>query len=663
MRPLPGSGGSRSVSVVPDARRSPVATSGAGHGGGGGPAIGLVAVTAAGAGAAARLAEAWPGDTRTYEGPAAEALPRAFAECDGVVAFLATGAAVRVLAPHLSGKRADAGVVCVDEGRRFAVALLGGHEGGANELADRVAAVLGCEPVVTTASDAAGVTPLDAYGADLGFRVEEGSDLAGVGAALVSGQRVTYTASATWPLPALPDNVVASAAPQRSEPAIVVSDRVPALPEAPAAQAAVVYRPPSLVVGVGASRGVDAAEVLRLVDAALADAGLAHRSVRHLVTVDVKAGEPGLVEAAGCRGWPLVTHPAETLARVDVPNPSDLVHAEVGTPSVAEAAALCSREDPAGEAGPPAAELAVTKRKSANATVAVARHPPRGRLALVGLGPGARDLLAPRAVAELHRASVIVGLDQYVDRVRDLLRPGTRVLASELGAEEQRARTAADEARRGHAVALIGSGDAGVYAMASPALEAAGADVDAVGVPGITAAQAAANLLGAPLGHDHAIISLSDLHTPWETIETRVRAAAAADLVVAFYNPRSRARDWQLTKALAILAEYRSPRTPVGLVRAATRPGEGVTVTTLDAGDCATADMLTLVIVGASTTRVVAGRMVTPRGYDWSGEPTSEPRGHPSGSEGAREGSEEGSATGQHWSGARVVDPSTGVEP
>jgi cobalt-precorrin 5A hydrolase/precorrin-3B C17-methyltransferase len=247
----------------------------------------------------------------------------------------------------------------------------------------------------------------------------------------------------------------------------------------------------------------------------------------------------------------------------------------------------------------------------------VARRRPRGRLAVVGLGPGARDLLTPRARDELRRASVVVGLDQYVDQIRDLLRPGTRIAESGLGAEEERARRAVTEARAGHAVALIGSGDAGVYAMASPALAEASGDIDVVGVPGVTASLAAAALLGAPLGHDHVSISLSDLHTPWEVIERRVRAAAESDLVVTFYNPRSRGRDWQLPAALAILAGHREPATPVGVVRNASRPGQRVGLTTLDELDPATVDMMTVVTVGNTATRRVAGRMVTPRGYRW----------------------------------------------
>ena len=250
-------------------------------------------------------------------------------------------------------------------------------------------------------------------------------------------------------------------------------------------------------------------------------------------------------------------------------------------------------------------------------TVAVARHAPRGRLAIVGLGPGARDLMTPRAVAELRRASVVVGLDQYVDQVRDLLRPGTRILASGLGQEEERARAAVDEARAGHAVALVGSGDAGVYAMASPALEEADGTIDVVGVPGVTAGLAAAAVLGAPLGHDHVYLSLSDLHTPWPVIEKRVRAAAEGDLVVLFYNPRSRARHWQLEAVLKTLAGHRPPATPVGVVRNASRPDESALLSTLADVDPAVVDMYGLVVVGSSQTRVVAGRMVTPRGYRW----------------------------------------------
>ncbi|MFF4032569.1 precorrin-3B C(17)-methyltransferase [Streptomyces sviceus] len=557
--------------------------------------IGLISATAAGAAARDRLAAAWPDRTRVYDGPVGDAVRRAFAECEQLVCFLATGAVVRLIAPLLGDKASDPGVVCVDEGGRFAVSLVGGHGGGANELACEVGELLGAEPVVTTATDAVGVPGLDT----LGLPVE--GAVAAVSRALLDGDAVALHNESSWPLPPLP---VASEGPY----GIRVTDRLVELSEREA-----VLRPPTLVVGVGASKGAPAEEVWELIEGSLREAGLSPRSVAALATVDAKAEEPGIVAAAGRLGVPLVTHSAEELAAVEVPNPSDAPLAAVGTPSVAEAAALVR-----------GGELLVPKRKSvradgapAMATCAVVRRPARGRLAVVGLGPGARDLLTPRAKAELQRASVLVGLDQYVDQIRDLLRPGTRVLESGLGAEEERARTAVEEARKGQAVALIGSGDAGVYAMASPALAEASDDIDVIGVPGVTAALAAAAILGAPLGHDHVSISLSDLHTPWEVIERRVRAAAEADIVVTFYNPRSRGRDWQLPKALAILAEHREPATPVGVVRNASRPDESARLTTLAALDPATVDMMTVVTVGNTATRDIAGRMVTPRGYRW----------------------------------------------
>ncbi|CAM3790277.1 precorrin-3B C(17)-methyltransferase [Nocardiopsis rhodophaea] len=578
--------------------------------------IGVIAVTARGRAAAERLATAWPGTVRTItaERPA-EALRTAFTECGAVLSFLAVGATVRVLAPLLGDKTADPPVVCVDESWDHAVALLGGHH-GANELAERVAGVLGCRPVITTASDSTRTTPLDSYGEDLGFTLADRGPLAAVGAAVLSGDPVRLEGAEAWPLPPLPDGVCARIPVGEAAAVIRVSDQCddgPVGEQPPTA----VYRPRSLVVGVGSARGVSADEVGDLIDGVLADALLAPESVRAVATVDLKADEEGILRAAARRGWDVVTYAAAELADVEVPNPSEVVRAEVGTPSVAEAAAL------RGAAGAGrGAELVASKRKTANATAAVARVRPRGRLAVVGLGPGARDLTAPRAVAELRRASVVVGLDQYVDQVRDLLRPGTRILVSGLGQEEERARTAVEEARTGAAVALIGSGDAGVYAMASPALDFAGPDIEVVGVPGITAAVAASNLLGAPLGHDHAYISLSDLHTPWEAIERRVRAAAEGDFTVCFYNPRSRKRDWQLPRALEILAEHRPAATPVGHVHNASREGECVTMTTLEemlAGGVDAVDMFTVVLVGSSASRAVAGRFVTPRGYTWKG--------------------------------------------
>lgn len=595
----------------------------------GGRSLGVVAVTRAGKRLAQRLADALPLRASVIDRPtAAEALRVGYTQYDVVVAVMAAGAVVRILAPLIASghKASDPAILVIDEAGRFVTPILGGHAAGANRLAIDLAAILGSEAVITTATDVAGIPGLD----DLGWPVS--GDVSGVSLAILDGEKVVLASDHRWPLPALGEDVVellgeggpGTALPEASipvdHPTIVISD----LAGPPAGDGVVLMRPPSLVVGMGASRGVSADEAGRLLAEALQDAGLSVDSVVAIATAQVKADEQGLIDLAGRLRVPLVTHSAAALGQVTVPNPSEVVRSAVGVPSVAEAAALLgARSYPevagqAGESGQLTAELIVTKTASAMATVAIARHRPRGRLAIVGLGPGSRDLLTAAARNELRRASVVVGLDQYLDQIRDLLRPGTEILSSGLGQEEERAQTAVARARDGFAVALIGSGDAGVYAMASPALEVADESIDVVGIPGVTAALAAAAVLGAPLGHDHCYLSLSDLHTPWPVIEQRVRAAAHGDFVVLCYNPRSVKRDWQLGRALELLAEHRPPTTPIGVVRNATRSDQSATLTTLADFDPAVVDMYSLVVIGSSQSRIVAGRMVTPRGYRWA---------------------------------------------
>ena len=538
-----------------------------------------VSVTAAGAALAGRL---------PYEhvaGRASEVIPANWGGVDAFVLFLATGAAVRIVAPLLRDKATDPAVVCVDEAGGFAVALCGGHAGGANALARTVAAALGATAVVTTATDSVDVPALDQLP---GFTAT--GDVAGVTIALLDGRRPVVDAELPWPVPFGSEN-----GPER----IVVTDR--AIAPAPGV---VALHPPSLVVGVGASSNAGADAAAKLVDTALA--GLARESVAEVATIDRRAGDPVVTSL----GLPVRAFTAAALAAVDVPTPSEVVRAAVGTASVAEAAALL--------AAGPGAELVVPKLAGKEATVAVARRRrPRGHLAVVGLGPGDVAHRTPAAEAAVRRAEVVIGYGPYVDACADLLTAGQEVVRSPIGDETVRAKQAVAEAGAGRRVALVCSGDAGVYAMASLTLEVAGdAGVDVEVVPGVTAALAASALLGAPLGHDHVIISLSDLLTPWPAIEGRLRAAAEADLVVALYNPRSRGRTWQFDAACDILRRHRAPSTPVGVVTDATRPSQSVQLTTLDAVEAGAVGMTTCVIVGSSTTRVIGGRMVTPRGYD-----------------------------------------------
>lgn len=508
-------------------------------------------------------------------------------EVDAFVLCCATGVAVRVAGPLLTGKTADPAVVCVDEAAAFVVPLCGGHAVGANDLARQVAAVLEATPVVTTATDAAGLPSLDALP---GFTAS--GDVAGVTRHWLDGSPPRVERTLDWPVPFEGGDGPA---------AVVVTDR-----PVPAGPLTVALHPPSLVVGVGASSGAPAHAAADLLGAALVEAGLSPRSLGLVATIDRRAGDPVVTSL----GLPVRVFAAAALAGVPVPNPSPVVAAEVGTASVAEAAALL--------AAGPGAQLVVPKRKGATATVAVARRAcPEGEVAVVGLGPGHPRHRTPAATAAVRAADVVVGYGHYVDQCADLLGPAACVVRSPIGDEVERCTEALARAAGGARVALVCSGDAGVFAMATLVHELAPGygNPPVEVVPGITAASAAAALLGAPLAHDHALVSLSDLLTPWEVIEGRLRAVAQGDLAVALYNPRSSRRTWQLEAARAILLQARPATTPVGVVTDASRPGEHVVLSTLGELDIESVTMLSLVVVGSSATTVVGGRMVTPRGY------------------------------------------------
>jgi precorrin-3B C17-methyltransferase len=244
----------------------------------------------------------------------------------------------------------------------------------------------------------------------------------------------------------------------------------------------------------------------------------------------------------------------------------------------------------------------------------------QGRITVIGLGPGDASLLAPMARQALVRAQAIVGYKGYLELVEPELLAGRQVLSTGMTGEVERCNAAIDLALRGVETVVVSSGDAGVYAMAGLVLELLEARglLDALElevVPGIPALCAAAALLGAPLMHDFAVISLSDLLTPWALIEKRLTAAAAADFVVVLYNPRSGRRKDQLPKALAALRAHKPGATPVGLVKRAYRPGQEVIVTTLEGLDPGAVDMQSIVLVGNSATRLAGGRLLTPRGY------------------------------------------------
>jgi cobalt-precorrin 5A hydrolase/precorrin-3B C17-methyltransferase len=576
----------------------------------------IISITASGRATAGRIAEATGGRVVEPKAGVAETLRAAFRDGRPAVLVGAAGIAVRALAPLVADKAEEPPVLAVAEDGSAVVPLLGGHR-GANDLARTIANSLGVAPAITTASDVRFGVALDAP--PPGWTLANPHRHKEAAAALLKGAAARVEGHLPWveasAIPQAADGTVALVASTRR-----VEDRLDRL----------VYHPAALALGVGCERGCDPDELWNLVRATLAEARLAPESVACVVSLDLKADEPAVHAVASRLGVPARFFDAARL-ETEAPrlaNPSEVVLREVGCHGVAEGAALAA-------AGPDA-RLAVEKRRSARATCAVAEAPApidaatvgraRGLVAVVGTGPGTPDWRTPEVDALVAAADDLVGYDLYLD----LLGPAAghaRRHAFPLGAEEERARAALDLAAIGRTVALVSSGDPGIYAMATLVFELLDrADrpdwrrVEIRVAPGISALQAAAARIGAPLGHDFCTISLSDLLTPWEAIEGRIRAAAQGDFVVAFYNPVSRRRRTQLHAARAMLLEHRPADTPVVLARSLGRPEETVSVTTLADLDPETVDMLTVVLVGSSATRAVArgdgGTWVyTPRGY------------------------------------------------
>lgn len=578
----------------------------------------IVTFAASGADLAERLAALLNGEVIACGPMAADAklvLPRLFRDGQPIIGICAAGILIRLLAPHLADKHAEPPVLAVAVDATAVVPLLGGHH-GANRLARQIAAAIGGVAALTTASDSKFTRGLDEP--PKGWVLDDPAAAKPAMRAVLEGSAIRLDGNAPW--------IAAAGYPLSTSGPVKlrVSEALTAAGDE------LLYRPKTLVAGIGCERGVAADEVVALIERTLASQSLSPKALAALATIELKADEPAFHAAAVHFGVPLRLFSAAELSemRDRLVNPSPLVEAETGTPGVAEAAALR------------AGTLIVPKQKSARATCAIGRAPApldvasfgqaRGSLHVVGIGPGDRSSRTASAVAALDASTDWVGYSLYLDLIADL-----RVAQVEhrfgLGNEEARARAALELAAAGKSVALVCSGDAQIYAMAALVYELLDATETravsdnarrvAVAVhPGISAMQAASAEVGALLGHDFCAISLSDLLTPADTIRRRIEAACAGDFVVALYNPRSERRTGLIEEAHRMFLKARPGDTPVVVASSLGRPGQNVEVTTLSAFEPAQVDMLTIVLIGASTSRVLtrssgARRAYTPRGY------------------------------------------------
>lgn len=541
---------------------------------------------------------------------------RLFAAMTPIVGVVASGILIRAVAGQVADKWSEPPLLAVSPDGKVAVPLLGGHH-GANLLAHKIAAALGGIAAVTTASDSRFGIALD--DPPPGWRVANPQAAKPVAAAMLAGEKVALAVEAGQP-----DWLNRAHFAEEGAKYVRITDR-----DIPGSDDELVLHPGVLALGVGCERDCAPEELSSLVRETLTANKLSPLSVACVVSIDLKADEAAVHAVAAELGVPArFFTPAELEAQAPrLQNPSEVVFAETGCHGVSEGAALAA----AGADG----ELVVAKTKSRRATCAVARAPreilaeavgrPRGKLFVVGIGPGAAAWRTPEATAAVAEATDLVGYGLYLDLLGENALGKTRH-ESNLGAEEDRARRAIELAAEGRSVALVCSGDAGIYALATLVFELldvaddpAWNRVQIAVCPGVSALQAAAARIGAPINHDFCTISLSDLLTPWEVIEQRLQAAARGDFVVAFYNPVSQRRRDQLARARDILLTGRPAETPVILARNLGRDGEKVDVIPLGELTPDHADMLTMVLVGNKESRAIKrgarSWVYTPRGY------------------------------------------------
>ncbi|MCY4462537.1 MAG: precorrin-3B C(17)-methyltransferase [Albidovulum sp.] len=542
-----------------------------------------------------------------------------------IIGVCAAGILIRALAPVVLEKKKEPPVVSVSENGNCVVPLLGGHRGG-NRLARDLADLLGAVAAITTASDLAFGIALD--DPPEGWRLENPENCKRAAAALLAGKPARVSGGAEW------------LAPLRNRPRTeFLESGEPGSPVVLLAEGAepLVYRRTDYFLGAGCSRGCEPDQLIGLARRAMADAGISPFEIAAVCTIDLKEDELAIHALAENLDVPTRFYAASRLESETprLPSPSETVFAAVGCHGVCEAAALAA----AGTDG----RLEVAKLKTSDATCAIARRGSdsgdpgrgRGRLAIVGIGPGKADWRTPEASRLIAESDELVGYGAYLDLLGPLA-AGKTLKPFPIGHETERCGYALGKAADGSKVALVCSGDPGIYAMASLVMEmldsadssgcpATANRAEIVVAPGISAMQAAAAKGGSLLGHDFCAISLSDLMTPRDVIRSRVEAAAKGDFVVAFYNPQSQRRRDLLGEAVATLRRWRPPDTPVLIARNLGRDGEFLEAGTLDALERSGIDMSTIVLVGNSASRArfgsgagngVDGRhLYTPRGY------------------------------------------------
>lgn len=579
-----------------------------------------------------------------------------------VLVFIgAAGIAVRAIAPYIEDKTKDPAVIVMDEAGKNVIPLLSGHIGGGVREAEKIANLIGANCVMTTASDVSGEFAVDVFASDNGFAISDMKKAKEFTARLLEEKEAVYEVDKelagmpSYDVDAGYANVVRQLADGESCGSEVKGTDIKVDADCKCAEniagknavkesdierdkacftisfckdksesGVLNLIPKCIVVGVGCKKGTPYEKLRAFVEDKLSEHNIDKRAVSVLASADIKKDEEGLILLAKELGAEFKTFSSEVLmAQEGEFTASEFVKSITGTDNVCErAVAACGCK-----------KIIVTKESSDGMTFAAGVIEcnvindfvrtcdadfgrKSGKVSVVGIGPGNYENMTIKAVQTLKACDVIAGYTVYCDLVRPFF-PDKEYISTPMMGEEKRVKLAYEKAAEGKKVALVCSGDAGVYGMAGLCYEEAVNfdNVDTEVVPGVTAAISGAALLGAPLIHDFCLISMSDRLTPMELIEKRLRAAASADMVVVIYNPESKGRKGYLAHACEVLMENLPPERVCGIAGNIGRDGEYCKVMTLGELKGAEVDMFSTIFIGNSSTRDIAEHMVTLRGY------------------------------------------------
>ncbi len=539
-------------------------------------------------------------------------------EIDLIIFIGSIGASIRIINSFLTSKDKDPGVIVIDNKCSKIVPLIGLHQSNTQNIAYQIANLLGGEIIETNNSNDQNFLNLDAFGNQWGWKrsgnIKDWSKLVikqakneEIFCKQLSGNSLWKTSESGKMINQI--NLSETEKPDSTFHVSIFENNERN------------WHPPVLWIGIGCERNTSKELIANSLKNFLKSRNLSQQSIAGFATIDIKKDEKGILELSEEKKLPIKFFTKEDLSTIIVPNPSNVVQKEIGAPSVAEASCLLA----AGEESKLLEEKRIFKNHSGAVTIAVAEsknqyNPTHGEIHIIGSGPGDISFLTNDAKRALSRCTVWIGYKMYLDLIKPLKRSDQVLIESKLTQEKERCIKAIKLAEEGIKVALISSGESGFYGMAGLLLELLQKikkeyrpyfEVH----PGISSVQLAAALSGAPLINDFCSISLSDKLTPWSLIEKRIEGALLGDFVMALFNPQSIERNWQLKSVLDKCLQSRPEDTPVLVARQVGRENQSKNFFTLNTIPFEEIDMLSIIIIGNSQTKLVDEIFVTPRGY------------------------------------------------